>query len=164
MWLRLGGHVGQLHGPPGKGIPSAKRARSRLKSGFKAEAGGADHFSGVRRRSGQLLHLGRAEGRSDGVVAASAPHRAELGITRLREAAPDLFDGHGWRWRVIRTSNAYNFQDPVAPTEAPVPSKCQKPTGTANQAFFSSLPCHFSPSNNPDRSAAVTGREGRSSS
>ena len=85
-------------------------------------------------------------------------------IKRVREAAPDLFDGHGWRWRVIRTSNAYNFRDPKSAAGAPVASKSEKPTGTANQAFFSSLPCHFSPSNNPDRSAAVTGREGRSSS
>jgi hypothetical protein len=84
-------------------------------------------------------------------------------IKRIREAAPDLFDGHGWRWRVIRTSNAYNFRDPKAAVGAPVPSKSEKPTGTANQAFYSSLPRHFSPSrgDNPGRSAAVTGREGQ---
>jgi hypothetical protein len=84
-------------------------------------------------------------------------------IKRVREVAPDLFDGHGWRWRVIRTSNAYNFRDPKSAVGAPVPSKSEKPTGTANQAFFSSLPCHFSPSReaNPDRSAALTGREGQ---
>jgi hypothetical protein len=81
-------------------------------------------------------------------------------IKRVREAAPDLFDGQGWRWRVIRTSNAYNFRDPKA-AGASVPSKSEKPTRTANQAFFSSLPRHFSPSrgDNPDRSAAVTGRK-----
>jgi hypothetical protein len=84
-------------------------------------------------------------------------------IKRVREAAPDLFDGHGWRWRVIRTSNAYNFRDPKSAVGAPVASKSEKPTGTTNQAFFSSLPCHFSPSrgDSPDRSAAVTGREGQ---
>src|SRR6516165_11234739 len=84
-------------------------------------------------------------------------------IKRIREAAPDLFDGHGWRWRVIRTSNAYNFRDPKSAVGAPVPSKSEKPTGTPNQAFFSSLPRHFSPSrgDNPDRSVAITCREGR---
>ena len=84
-------------------------------------------------------------------------------IKRVRESAPDLFDGHGWRWRVIRTSNAYNFRDPKAVAGASISSKSEKPTGTANQAFFSSLPCHFSPprGDNPDRSAAVTGREER---
>jgi hypothetical protein len=84
-------------------------------------------------------------------------------IKRVREAAPDLFDGHGWRWRVIRTSNAYNFRDPQAAVGAPIPSKSEKPTGTANQAFFSSLPCHFSPSRGtlPDRTAAITRREGQ---
>jgi hypothetical protein len=39
-------------------------------------------------------------------------------IKRVREAAPDLFDGQGWRWRVLRTSNAYNFHDP-GPAERP---------------------------------------------
>jgi hypothetical protein len=84
-------------------------------------------------------------------------------IKRVREAAPDLFDGHGWRWRVIRTSNAYNFRDPKAAAGAAVPSKSEKPTGTTNQAFFSSLPCHFWPSrgDNLGRSAAVAGREGQ---
>ena len=84
-------------------------------------------------------------------------------IKRVREAAPDLFDGQGWRWRVIRTSNAYNFRDPKSAVGAPVPSKSEKPTGTPNQAFFSSLPCHFSPSrgDNPDRSVAITCREGQ---
>jgi hypothetical protein len=84
-------------------------------------------------------------------------------IKRVREAAPDLFDGHGWRWRVIRTSNAYAFTDPSPTGERPNSSKSEKPTETANQASFSSLPCHFSPSrgDNPDRSAAVTGQEGQ---
>jgi hypothetical protein len=84
-------------------------------------------------------------------------------IKRVREAAPDLFDGHGWRWRVIRTSNAYNFRDPKGVVRATVASKSEKPTGTANQVFFSSLPSHFSPSrgDNLDWSAAVTGLEGQ---
>jgi hypothetical protein len=84
-------------------------------------------------------------------------------IKRVREAAPDLFDGHGWRWRVIRTSNAYNFWDPMAAAAAPISSKSEKPTGTANQALSSSLSRHFSPprGDNPARSAAVMGRKGQ---
>jgi hypothetical protein len=84
-------------------------------------------------------------------------------IKRVREAAPDLFDGQGWRWRVIRTSNAYAFTDPSPAATRPNSSKSEKPTETANQAFFSSLPRHFSPSrgDNPDKSAAVTGRKGQ---
>jgi hypothetical protein len=84
-------------------------------------------------------------------------------IKRVQEAAPDLFDGHGWRWRVIRTSNAYAFTDPSPAANRPNSSKSEKPTGTSNQAFSSSLPRHFSPSrgDNPDKSAAVSGREGQ---
>jgi hypothetical protein len=84
-------------------------------------------------------------------------------IKRVREAAPDLFDGHGWRWRVIRTSNAYNFRDPKSAVGVPVASKSEKPTETTNQAFFSSLPRHFSPSRGEysDREAAVTDRKGQ---
>ena len=33
-------------------------------------------------------------------------------ITRIRERCRDLFGHDGWRWRVIRTSNAYVFCDP----------------------------------------------------
>jgi hypothetical protein len=84
-------------------------------------------------------------------------------IKRVREAAPDLFDGQGWRWRVIRTSNAYSFRDPKSAVDRPNSSESEKPTRTANQAFFSSLSRHFSPSrgDNPDRSAALTDREGQ---
>ena len=35
-------------------------------------------------------------------------------ITRIRERCRDLFGHQGWRWRVIRTSNAYAFRDPKA--------------------------------------------------
>jgi hypothetical protein len=84
-------------------------------------------------------------------------------IKRVREAAPDLFDGQGWRWRVLRTSNAYAFTDPSPAANRPNSSKSEKPTGTANQAFFSSLPRHFSPSRgaNPEAKAAVTSRKGQ---
>jgi Helix-turn-helix domain len=56
-------------------------------------------------------------------------------IKRVRERCSDLLGANGWRWRVLRTSNAYNFRDPGAPD----PSKSEKPTGTPNQDFFSSI-------------------------
>jgi hypothetical protein len=79
-------------------------------------------------------------------------------VKRVREQCSDLLGDNGWRWRVLRTSNAYNFRDPGSPNR----SKSEKPTGTPNQAFFPSVPHQFSPSrgNNPARFAAVMGREG----
>jgi biotin operon repressor len=55
-------------------------------------------------------------------------------IKRVRESCPDLLGAKGWRWRVLRTSNAYNFRDPGSPDR----SKSEKPTGTPNQDFSSS--------------------------
>jgi hypothetical protein len=52
-------------------------------------------------------------------------------ITRIRERCTDLFGRHGWRWRVIRTSNAYVFRDPA--------SKSNQRTGTPDQEIKSSL-------------------------
>ena len=46
-------------------------------------------------------------------------------ITRIRERCQDLFGREGWRWRVIRTSNAYVFRDPL--------SKSENPRGTQDQ-------------------------------
>jgi len=46
-------------------------------------------------------------------------------ITRIRERCRDLFGREGWRWRVIRTSNAYVFLDPA--------SKSDYRTGIPNQ-------------------------------
>ena len=55
-------------------------------------------------------------------------------IKRLRERCSDLLGDNGWRWRVLRTSNAYNFRDPGSQ----VPSKSEKPSGTPIQDFLSS--------------------------
>jgi hypothetical protein len=60
-------------------------------------------------------------------------------IKRVREACPDLMGDNGWRWRVLRTSNAYNFCDPGCPDS----SKSEKPPGTSNQDFFSSSETAF---------------------
>jgi hypothetical protein len=46
-------------------------------------------------------------------------------ITRIRERCRDLWGREGWRWRVIRTSNAYAFRDPA--------SKSDYRTGTPDQ-------------------------------
>jgi len=54
-------------------------------------------------------------------------------IVRIRERCRDLFGREGWRWRVIRTSNAYVFRDPQAVNSRPVPSKSDQRTGTPDQ-------------------------------
>ena len=48
-------------------------------------------------------------------------------ITRIQERCTDLFGRRGWRWRVIRTSNAYAFADP---------SKSENRPGTQFQDIY----------------------------
>jgi hypothetical protein len=50
-------------------------------------------------------------------------------VTRIREHCRDLWGREGWRWRVIRTSNAYVFRDPA--------SKSDQRTGTPDQEIKS---------------------------
>jgi hypothetical protein len=57
-------------------------------------------------------------------------------VKRVREACHDLLGDAGWRWRILRTSNAYSFHDPGASDRA---SKSEKPSGTPNQEIFSSF-------------------------
>jgi hypothetical protein len=54
-------------------------------------------------------------------------------ITRLRERCRDLFGRVGWRWRVIRTSNAYAFRDPIVAISGGFASKSENPPGTPDQ-------------------------------
>jgi hypothetical protein len=54
-------------------------------------------------------------------------------ITRIRERCRDLFGHDGWRWRVIRTSNAYVFRDPKPLFAGISSSKSENPTGTQDQ-------------------------------
>jgi hypothetical protein len=54
-------------------------------------------------------------------------------IVRIRERCQDLFSRQGWRWRVIRTSNAYQFIDPKAADRAGILSKSDQRTGTPDQ-------------------------------
>ena len=57
-------------------------------------------------------------------------------VKRVRERCGDLLGANGWRWRVLRTSNAYNFRDPSPAADRPNSTKSEKPTGTPNQEFF----------------------------
>jgi hypothetical protein len=61
-------------------------------------------------------------------------------IARVRERCRCLLTGRdGWRWRVVRTSNAYVFRDPLGSVAAQpaenrrFPSKLENPPGTINQ-------------------------------
>ncbi|MGO9236627.1 MAG: hypothetical protein ACLP4V_22090, partial [Methylocella sp.] len=56
-------------------------------------------------------------------------------LKRVRERCADLLGGDGWRWRVMRTSNAYEFSDPGA-ADRPDPSKSENRGGTADQDLF----------------------------
>jgi hypothetical protein len=67
-------------------------------------------------------------------------------IARVRERCRDLWGREGWRWRVVRTSNAYVFRDPSAAVAAHVaetrgfPSKSENRGGTLNQVLKPSQP------------------------
>jgi hypothetical protein len=60
-------------------------------------------------------------------------------ITRIRERCQDLFGHDGWRWRVIRTSNAYVFRDPKLQLAGVSTSKSENPTGTGDQDILVSV-------------------------
>ena len=77
-------------------------------------------------------------------------------VKRIRERCSDLLGDHGWRWRVLRTSNAYSFRDP-SPTERPgnptepswFSSKSDSRTGTPNQGLFPPRGAERSSANRP---------------
>jgi hypothetical protein len=54
-------------------------------------------------------------------------------IVRVREQCRDLWGREGWRWRVIRTSNAYAFRDPGGQLAGVPASKSDNRTGIPNQ-------------------------------
>ena len=70
-------------------------------------------------------------------------------ITRIREACTDLFGRTIWRWRVIRTSNAYAFRDPQAVNSRDVPSKSENRAGTRSQDIIPSVPAPAIDPNSP---------------
>jgi hypothetical protein len=67
-------------------------------------------------------------------------------ITRIRERCTDLFGRHGWRWRVIRTSNAYQLCAQGAEI-ARFASTSENRTGTPNQVDSMPVPA---PAAEPD--------------
>ena len=76
-------------------------------------------------------------------------------IARIREACTDLFGRITWRWRVIRTSNAYAFRDPQAVNCRDVPSKSENRPGTQNQDVLPSVPAPAIDPNSPLERALV---------
>jgi hypothetical protein len=54
-------------------------------------------------------------------------------ITRIREQCRDLWGRSGWQWRVVRTSNAYQFRDPGQQLHGLPLSKSDQRTGTPDQ-------------------------------
>ncbi len=61
-------------------------------------------------------------------------------IIRMRERCTDLFGRITWRWRVIRTSNAYTFRDPKAAEFRQFCSKSGNRTGTQDQDVLDPVP------------------------
>jgi Helix-turn-helix domain len=78
-------------------------------------------------------------------------------IKRVREQCPDLLGDNGWRWRVLRTSNAYHFRDPGAPNS----SKANFQSGTPNQGFFSFLEVASGGGRTPSTTAKMAFEEER---
>jgi hypothetical protein len=64
----------------------------------------------------------------------AAPH-----YYRVRERCTDLFGRVSWRWRVIRTSNAYVFRDPKGADCRQLSSKSENQPGTKNQVILGSV-------------------------
>ena len=65
------------------------------------------------RRGRPLRPVDRRRG-YQGAGGRGGPHWVQR-IKRVRERVPDLLGDNGWRWRVLRTSNAYAFSDPSPP-------------------------------------------------
>jgi len=65
----------------------------------------------------------------------------------IREASTDFFGRHGWRWRVLRTSNAHVLRDPKTAKTGRSSSKSENPTGTLNQQLNPSV---MAPATDPD--------------
>jgi hypothetical protein len=83
-------------------------------------------------------------------------------IVRERVHERDLFGHWATRWRLIRTSNAYLFNDPGAGPPRPQSSNTEIQGGTSNQAFISSGTASASsvldPDNPLDRALISLGR------
>jgi hypothetical protein len=60
-------------------------------------------------------------------------------LTRVQVRERDLFGRWASRWRVIRTSNAYVFDDPLQRPAGRPASKSENPGGTLNQEILPSV-------------------------
>lgn len=60
-------------------------------------------------------------------------------LTRIQVRERDLFGRWASRWRVIRTSNAYVFHDPLQHPAGRPASKSENPGGTLNQEILPSV-------------------------
>jgi len=79
-------------------------------------------------------------------------------LTRMRERCTDLFGRVSWRWRVVRTSNAYVFRDPNAVDRHQLSSKFENRLETQNQVILGSVPAPTRDPNSPlDRALARFG-------
>jgi len=80
-------------------------------------------------------------------------------ITRIRTRELDLFGQLATRWRIIRTSNAYLFRDPLPCHEGRptcrVSTKSENPPGTNIQEFSLT----YSATTNPEPEAVTVARE-----
>ncbi len=61
-------------------------------------------------------------------------------LARIRERCTDLFGRTDWRWRVIRTSNAYVLRDPKTSSSDEVSSRSDNLSGTVLQENSILLP------------------------
>jgi hypothetical protein len=68
-------------------------------------------------------------------------------IARIQVRERDLFGRWASRWRVIRTSNAYVFRDPLERPAGVPASQSENRNGTQNQEILPSLP---TPATDPD--------------
>ena len=68
-----------------------------------------------------------------------------IALIQVRER--DLFGRWASRWRVIRTSNAYVFRDPLARPAGVPASKSENPSGTKNQEVLDPV---LAPARDPD--------------
>jgi hypothetical protein len=79
-------------------------------------------------------------------------------ITRIQVRERDLFGKWAYRWRIIRTSNAYVFRDPLPCAAgrpdpavfAGVPTKSENPSGTQFQEFSLDSQLSTAPRTDPD--------------
>jgi hypothetical protein len=69
-------------------------------------------------------------------------------IIRVRERCTDLFGRIGWRWRVVRTSNAYVFGDPQA-APGGFASKSEIQSGTQDQEYLDPVQAPAGRANDP---------------